>query len=385
MAAIRRSAIIAFMNSHRITRFAGQAAVAAIAASIAFLHWPAPEPKSAAAIAVRQYGERGARAIVAVEPALAARDYASGDRLRERLGGYLDTARREGMLAPASIALFPEHVGTWLVAAHAPAFAYRARSLSGASIALILDDPIGFAIAFAASKEKDRSAAALFRARGERMARDYQATFGALAKEFGVTVIAGSIALQNPAIVNGAIRTRSGPIYNVSAVFRPDGSVHPTLVFKRHPIPAELAFVSPGVQPTPAFETPIGRVGVLVCADAWHPELYDELARRKVGAVAVPAYIAEDGAWTKIWGGYVTAEPGDVARADIGALREGDAWRKYAMPARIRTLRADLGATAFLRGGPWDLGADGRTLAVTGGRSFVGERLDGGVVSVVWR
>jgi predicted amidohydrolase len=217
------------------------------------------------------------------------------------------------------------------------------------------------------------------------MASDYQATFGALAKEFDVTVIAGSIALQNPAIIDGAITTRPGLIHNVSAVFRPDGTVHPFLVFKRHPIPAELSFLSPGAQPMPAFETPIGRVGVLICADSWHPELYEELAANKVGAVAVPAYIAEDGAWTKPWGGYVTPEPGDVAHGDVGALSEGDAWRKYALPARIGGAGGEFGATAFLRGGPWDLGADGRTLAVAGDSAFVGEKVEGGVVSVVWR
>jgi hypothetical protein len=381
----RPSAIIAYMKAPRMTRIAGPAALAAIAAAIAFLHWPAAERKDDAAITVREFGERAARALIAVEPSLEAQDYRGSEALREKLRNYLETARREGLLAPGAVAVFPEHVGTWLVAAHAPGLAYRARSLSSASVALILDDPIAYAIAFSASKEKDRSGAALFRARSARMAKDYQATFGALAKEYGVTIIAGSIALQDPAIIDGAIRTRAGPLYNVSAVFRPDGSVHPLLVFKRYPIPAELSFLSPGDQPMPAFETPIGRVGVLICADSWHPELYEELAANRVGAVAVPAYIAKDGAWTKPWGGYVTPEPGDVAHGDVGALSEGDAWRKYALPSRIRASGAAFGATAFLRGGPWDLGADGRALAVAGDSAFVGEKVEGGVVSVVWR
>ncbi len=318
-----------------------------------------------------------------VEPYLVAQDYQNAAALRARLSTYLDEAKARGWITPKSVIVLPEHIGTWLVAANAPAAAYRATTLAGATIAVIADDPVGAAAGYFASREEDRAAAGLFRARGARMAKDYGAVFGALARDYGVTIVAGSIVLENPAVEAGAVVTRRGLLYNVSAVFEPDGGVQPTLVFKRQPIPSELAFLSAGDTPPPVFSTPAGRLGVLVCADSWHPENYAALADADI--IAVPAFLQANDAWTKPWGGYVTPEPDDLDQHDIGALTEGEAWRKYAMPTRIASTAADAGATAFLRGAPWDLGADGRTLATHKSAQFVGEEENGGAVSVLWR
>lgn len=196
-------------------------------------------------------------------------------------------------------------------------------------------------------------------------------------------VVAGSIVLENPAVEGGAIATRRGPLYNVSAVFNADGSLAPDLVFKRRPIPSETPFINAGDTPLPLFSTPAGLLGVLVCADSWHPELYEEISGAEI--IAVPAFLQADGAWTTIWGGYVTPPPDNLDQRDVGRLTEGDAWVKYAMPSRMAVTNADAGATAFLRGGPWDLGADGRTLARVRDELFVGDKLQGSAVSVVWR
>ena len=44
-------------------------------------------------------------------------DYASETEFYSRLSGYLDAARHKGWLNPRTIAVFPEYIGTWLVAA----------------------------------------------------------------------------------------------------------------------------------------------------------------------------------------------------------------------------------------------------------------------------
>jgi hypothetical protein len=124
-------------------------------------------------------------------------------------------------------------------------------------------------------------------------------------------------------------------------------------------------------------------LGVLVCADSWHPELYAALAGAEL--VAAPAYLQANDGWTAPWGGYVTPQPEDVDDKDVGALTEGEAWRKYAMPSRLLATRADAGVTAFLRGAPWDLGADGRALLYARSALHVGDAHEGGGVSVVWR
>lgn len=364
------------------SRAAAAFCAAIVLAALAWLCWPARAPAETA-INAREFGERSDASLIAVEPFLRAHDYRSADALRARLSAYLDIASEKGWVTTQSLVVFPEHVGTWLVAAEAPAAAYRAKAIDAASLAIIADDPVAFVRSLVASKESDRLAAALFRARGPAMAADYQETFGALAGEYGAMVVAGSIVLENPAVEDGKLVTRRGDLYNVSAVFRADGSIVPRLVFKQRPIPSEAGFISAGAAGASTIESAAGRVGVLICADSWHPELYAELADAEL--IAVPAFLQRNGGWTIPWGGYATPTPDDIDGADVGALTEGEAWRKYAMPARILATGADAGATAFLRGAPWDLGADGRTLLIAKSGSHVGDATQGGAVSAVWR
>jgi predicted amidohydrolase len=190
--------------------------------------------------------------------------------------------------------------------------------------------------------------------------------------------------LENPFVKDGVLTTSQGALYNVGAVFTADGAITPTLVFKRHPIPSETTFTDAGVAPMPVFDTPAGRLGVLICADSWHPELYAELSASGADMIAVPAFLQGNGAWNKKWGGYVTPTPDDVSLDDYGRITEGGAWRNYALPARINLSSARAGGIAFLRGALWDLGSDGRTLGITQGEQFVGADEPGGAVSVLW-
>lgn len=357
--------------------------VAILAPIIAFLHWPAPAVPSAP-IDVQEFGERSDASLILVEPALTASDYKSAEALHDALSSHLKEASARGWIGEKTIIIFPEHVGTWLVAASAPPLAYRAKSSRIASLSVIAGDPVGFARALVSAREPDPIAAALFRARGSAMARDYAAVFSRLAREHAATVVAGSIVLENPTVEAGSIRLNGGPLLNVSAVFDPDGAIRAPLIVKRHPIPSEATFISAGTSPMPAFDTPAGRLGILICADSWHPELYVELAREGVEIIASPAFLQGDGAWNKPWGGYVTPPPDDVDASGIGKMKEGEAWRAYSLPSRLGSTRARVGATAFLHGNLWNLGADGRTLVRSADRVLVGTHLRAGAVSVVW-
>jgi hypothetical protein len=67
---------------------------------------------------------------------------------------------------------------------------------------------------------------ALLRMKAEQMAADYQSLFGGLAREFGVTLQAGSILLPEPRIDDdGQLHSGSGPLWNLSLVFGPDGRI----------------------------------------------------------------------------------------------------------------------------------------------------------------
>jgi hypothetical protein len=250
---------------------------------------------------------------------------------------------------------------------------------------LVLANPLPFLFALIASGERERMTAAVFRMRAGRMAGDYQTVFSTLARRHGVTVVAGSIVLAGPRVDDGRLIAGEGPLYNISAVFGPDGRIRPDLVFKVHPIPGEAGFTAPAhAADLPVFTTPAGRLGVLICADSWHPEVYETLARRGADIVAVPAYLQPGNVWDAPWGGYTTGWPGDAERADAGRLSEGEAWMTYALAGRLPSGGARFGATAFLRGDLWDLGSDGANILVTapGGGHIAGQR-DGASISVL--
>ncbi|MBI1366346.1 MAG: carbon-nitrogen hydrolase family protein [Alphaproteobacteria bacterium] len=356
-----------------------------VIAQFAFRNWPVKQPApSAGDIALRELGAPAGADLIGVEPHLTAHDYASAAALRDKLRFYLTAAETRGWLTDRSVVVFPEHIGTWLVAADAPAAVYAARTTDGAMAALALGDPVDFARDLLRSRERDRAAAAIFRMRSKAMARDYNEVFGALAREFRVTVVAGSIVLEAPGVANGRVYAGEGPLYGVSAVFGPDGRAAPNLVFKANPIPSESGFSAPGEEPPAAFETPAGRLGVLICADSWDPGLYRALKEENIDILAVPAFLQPDGVWLKPWRGYVTTQPEDVDAADEGRISERDAWLKYAMAGRLAASGARTGLTVFLRGDLWSLGADGHAIARRDGETTVFDDGDGGAVVALW-
>ncbi len=327
--------------------------------------------------------------LLAVQPYMLPEDYASAGRLCEKLSGYLEAARQSGWINARTIAVLPEYIGTWLVAAGENVKVYQADRIESAMRLLALRHISPFLKAFLSSREKDRVTASLFRMRAGQMARDYTQVFSGLARQFGITLVAGSILLPSPRVTDGQVTAGNGPIYNVSAVFKPDGQAHLTLAFKEFPIDSELPFIKPwmpdpGVT-APVFETPAGRLGVLVCADSWYPEAYARLKKGGVEVVAVPSFATGNGQWQIPWGGYNGAlTPEDVDPGDAGRLTEGQAWQKYALAGRLAQSGAFAGANVFLHGALWDLGSDSGCSLVMNGTIPTETRAAGAALINLW-
>ncbi|GGH00411.1 MAG TPA: carbon-nitrogen hydrolase family protein [Oceanicaulis sp.] len=358
-----------------------------IAALAGWSFWralPAPDAPVADPIVVSETGSRTNANLIAVEPVMRVEDYTSAQAFRARLADYLDAAREAGVLTPQTIAVFPEHIATWLVAADAPRAVYRARSVDGAMIALIAANPLPYAGSLLASGEPDRAAAAVFRMRSADMAQAYQAAFSALAEEYAITIVAGSVVLAGARIEAGAIvADTDGPLENVGAVFAPDGRVHGALVRKAYPIPSEAGFTAAAsLEDYPLFETPAGRLGVLICADSWHPDVYAAIDDAEL--LAVPAFLQPGDVWDAPWGGYVTPWPDDVPRGEAGRLTEGEAWQTHALAGRLQDTSARAGITAFLGGSLWGMGSDGAAIAVDREGIHTANRTSGGQVLVMW-
>lgn len=309
--------------------------------------------------------------LLGIQPWMTPDDYRDGLRFREKLRAYLQTAKDSGLIVPRkTIVIFPEYLGTWLVALDEPNRVYSAKTVQDALTTMVLASPATFWSAYrnAPNGVTDKTKYAVFAMKARQMAEAYQLTFDMLAAEFAVTVVAGSILLPDPHIDGQHIVVGNGPLYNVSAVFHPDGRLDPQLVRKVYPIQDELPFVCP-TNPTdvPVFDTPVGKLGVLVCADSWNSPVYKTLKQKGATLLAVPSYSAGDGVWKTTWQGYSGTKTPPDARADVGRITEGQAWLAHAMAGRA-TPEAGItnGLNVFLRGKLWDLGTDGTTIILNG-------------------
>ena len=316
---------------------------------------------------VAEYGmDVGRGNLLGIQPYMVPADYRSADTFYAKLDGYLDVAARQGWLGERTIVVFPEYVGTWLVAAGEKSRVVQASTIAAAMQALVLSHPLRFVRVLPSARAKDAVKYSLFRLKAPVMAGIYHAVFSGLARKRGVTIVAGSIVLPSPGISGGELVIGDGELYNVSAVYRPDGSPYENLVCKVFPIQDELPFTAPAsAADLPVFDTPAGRLGVLICADSWYPSPYGAIVAQKADFVAVPSYLSPDGVWAQPWRGYDGGPaPDDVDARDVGAIAEGDAWLKYALAGRLPRAGIDHGINVFLRGDLWDLGSDGHTVLV---------------------
>jgi predicted amidohydrolase len=304
--------------------------------------------------------------LLGIQPEMFSGDYHSTDLLRLKLAAYLHKARDEGLLNGKTVAVLPEHIGTWLVISGEKAEVYQAQTIDSAMAWLAASNPLKLGRALLSAKGEDRLQDALLRMKGDAMARDYQAVFGGLAKDFGITLVAGSIVLPEPRVENGQLVVGDGPLYNVSLVFGSDGAPLGQPQRKVYPIRDEQVFIA--AAPASALQvvdTPAGRLGVLICADSWYPAGYAELGKQGVQLLAVPAFLTGNGNWSKPWGGYNGAPTPDDVAVQPGAVTEGQAWQQLAMANRLRSSGAQAGLTVFMRGQLWNLGSDGQSLLAT--------------------
>lgn len=328
--------------------------------------------------------------LLGIQPSMVPADYASEERFYTRIDGYLDVALRKGWLNEKTIVVFPEYIGTWLVAVGEKQRVHEAEDIESAMRTLVLSNLFSFVLSLVKAlplvKAKDVVKYSLFRMKAARMAETYHNVFSGLAKKHAVTIVAGSIVLPSPEVSNGKLEVGGGELYNVSVVYRPDGSPYGDIVRKAFPTEAELPFTAQAsVVELPVFDTPAGRLGVLICADSWYPSTYETMKAKKADLVAVPSYMAPDGVWETVWRGYDGAPaPDDVDARDVKEIAEGEAWLKYALAGRIASAGIKHGINVFLRGNLWDLGSDGHTVVVREGTVIEAKHVAGAAIINSW-
>jgi predicted amidohydrolase len=192
----------------------------------------------------------------------------------------LDVER--AMQADPDLILFPEDIGTGLVALGTPS-ASRARSLSGAMLAIGLRN-IHRVLPMLA-RPSVSGPRALLLALADRMREVYVGTFSDLAADAGVHIAAGTALLP---------RTGSGQqhVHNTFFLFGPDGAIAGT-ADKVNLIGLEAdggLDLTPGAsERLTVWHTPIGCFAPVICYDAWDEKLVRSLVAQGAQMLLVPA------------------------------------------------------------------------------------------------
>ncbi|KTC16509.1 carbon-nitrogen hydrolase family protein [Pseudomonas sp. ICMP 10191] len=312
-----------------------------------------------------QPGERGN--LLGIEPELFPTDYQNIERLHRKLAAYLQQAREHGLINPRTVVVLPEHIGTWLFASGEKDQLYQAATLDEAMDWLSWSNPLQFIKAVLRAEGRDRLDDAHLRIKARSMARDYQTLFGGLAREFGVTLVAGSIVLPDPSVEGGQLKVGNGALYNSSLTFGSDGlplgqpqrQLYAERYQRRYVHTASDA-------PLYVVDTPAGRLGVLIGSDSWYPENYARLNQSGAQLIAVPAFVIGKAAWSQPW-----RKP---RHSDIDVPNEtpseGDAWHHLTLTGRAPQSTAQAGISVFMRGQFWNQGVAGQSFASYAGQTI---------------
>ena len=309
--------------------------------------------------------------LLGIQPELFPTDYQSPARLHRKLAAYLQKAEQQGLLNEKTIVVLPEHVGTWLMVSGEKDELYQATTLKEAMNWLAASNPLKFARAWIGAEGDNRLDDAHLRMKAKGMAKDYQALFGGLAKEFNVTLVAGSIVLPEPSIIDGRLKIGRGALFNSSVVFGRDGLPIGQPQRQIHPVFDQTDVIAAnGEHAMNVVDTPAGRLGVLIGSDSWYPDNYRKLNEQGAQLVAVPAYVMGRGAWDQPWRGYKgLATPSSVS-LKAGELSEGQAWQRLTLTAQPPSSQAIGGMSVFLRGQFWDKGSAGHSFLSSNGQHF---------------
>jgi len=325
--------------------------------------------------------------IVAIQPYVEADDYATTWDLGVKLEDHVRAAQAAGWLGPQTVLVFPESIGTFLFAVDEGTALYRVRSQDDALDRLWWDNLWDFASRYPFVAGRDRRWHWLFNHKAPRMVRAYQGIFSRLARNFHVTIVAGSIVLPEPSVEAGALRLgTSRKLQHISLVFDPEGKLMGSPAREIYVPSARQPFIERGTtDELTVYATPAGKLGVLVGADSFYPRCYEVLRDQKAEIVVAVSALPRRASWDRKWSGYDGfPAPNEFARDDAGNISEHEARLKYGLPGLLRFTQAKIGVDVYLHGQLWDVGFDGQTLVVRGQAIESGPLVDGPAMTNVW-
>ncbi|MFI5384930.1 MAG: nitrilase-related carbon-nitrogen hydrolase [Fimbriimonadales bacterium] len=329
--------------------------------------------------------DSGSGNLVAIEPWMTPRDYSSERAFQYKLGSYFEAAKRKGFLRSNTVVVLPEYLGTWLVVVDEKREVYSRGSKEEAMRDLALSNLPAAIWQAVRSSSPDRMLYAVLSFKSDTVAGIYDRTLSRLAQDYGVTVVGGSVVLQSPSIRAGHLVAGQGDLYNVTPVYKPTGEAYSSLVVKCFPTKDEKPFLAEGrVEDLPVFDTPAGRIGVLICADSWFPKCHAAMLQKGAQVVVSPTFGPERKVLDGIWKGYSGwPNPPDVD-GDPGRITEREALHRYGLGGRLAASGIPAGMTSCLSGRLWDMHLDSLCIFVAEGKEQSTPEVEGATIANLW-
>lgn len=171
--------------------------------------------------------DRGKGNILVVQPYLTPQNYSTAFNFFVSLKMYLRQAKRDSLIKANTIVAFPEHIGTWLFASNEKESVYNKSTTGAAARMIFFSNFFSLVRPYFSLPSGDHDLSrAVLQHKSESMAEVYDSTFSSLAKEYGVTILAGSIILPDPFIdEDGNLKSKQGQLFNTYAIYSSSGKI----------------------------------------------------------------------------------------------------------------------------------------------------------------
>ena len=314
----------------------------------------------------------GAGNIIGIQPYMEPKDYGNEREFYEKLGSYIENASKKGWINEKTIVVFPEYIGTWLVMANESNMEFKSVIFVKEVLAAIFSH-LGSGVE------------GILQQKSKTMVRIYDNVFSGLAKKYRITLVAGSIVLPSPVVKEGKLTIGSVPLYNVTVVYQPDGTPYENIVKKVQLIPIEKPFTTSGCLETqPVFDTPVGKLGILICFASCFHENYQHLKKKEARIIVSPAFFPAPDIMDTKWNGFHGMIPENADLEDLKRISYGEAWIKYGLGGGVKTTGARYGMNVFFRGNFFGYIFDGATIVIRGQEVMRTKRINGASITNLW-
>ncbi len=239
--------------------------------------------------------------LVAIQPYLTAPDYCDREHFFNALHPYFKKAQDSGWLQSKTIVVLPENIGSWLAFAEEKSKVYGEDSMRQAVATIVNSNIFNFIRYLGYTPDDDKIKHAFVYMKAGTMVSIYTAVFSSLAKEFKVTIAAGSIVLPEP-VLDGKrrIRTSKGQLYYAAYLFVADGSILSRPVRKKIPEYAAEKSTLPDTNLLSMTRTSLGMLGLTAIDYNDSTQTPDLPARRSRALVVLNG---RDKIWDVLWKG----------------------------------------------------------------------------------